>query len=61
MNQPSEPEWAQIDRHMHAANTHGGLVRLPEVISRPRIVAWMRRSFAATYLILAGRLAAQTR
>src|SRR6185369_3303367 len=32
-----------------------------EVISRPRIVAWMRRSFAATYLILAGRLAAQTR
>jgi threonine/homoserine/homoserine lactone efflux protein len=27
-----------------------------EVISRPRIVAWMRRSFAATYLILAGRL-----
>jgi threonine/homoserine/homoserine lactone efflux protein len=32
-----------------------------EVISRPRIVAWMRRSFAATYVILAGRLAAQTR
>ena len=31
-----------------------------EVISRPRIVAWMRRSFAATYVILAGRLAAQT-
>jgi hypothetical protein len=29
MNQPSEPEWAQIDRNMHAANTHGGLVRLP--------------------------------
>ena len=32
-----------------------------EVISRPKIVAWMRRSFAATYVILAGRLAAQTR
>ena len=32
-----------------------------EVISRPRIVAWMRRSFAATYVILAGRLATQTR
>ena len=32
-----------------------------EVISRPKIVAWMRRSFAATYIILAGRLAAQTR
>jgi threonine/homoserine/homoserine lactone efflux protein len=32
-----------------------------EVISRPRSVAWMRRSFAATYIILAGRLAAQTR
>ena len=32
-----------------------------EVISRPRIVAWMRRSFAATYVILAGRHAAQTR
>ena len=32
-----------------------------EVISRPRVVAWMRRSFAATYVILAGRLAAQTR
>ena len=34
---------------------------LREVISRPRIVAWMLRSFAATYLVLAGRLAAQTR
>lgn len=32
-----------------------------EVISRPSIVAWIRRSFAATYVILAGRLAAQTR
>lgn len=32
-----------------------------EVVSRPRIVAWMRRSFAATYVILAGRLATQTR
>ena len=32
-----------------------------KVFSRPRIVAWVRRSFAATYLVLAGRLAAQTR
>jgi threonine/homoserine/homoserine lactone efflux protein len=32
-----------------------------QVFSRPRIVAWVRRSFAATYLVLAGRLAAQTR
>jgi threonine/homoserine/homoserine lactone efflux protein len=27
------------------------------VLSRPRVVAWMRRSFAATYVLLAGRLA----
>lgn len=32
-----------------------------KVFSRPRIVAWVRRSFGATYLMLAGRLAAQTR
>jgi threonine/homoserine/homoserine lactone efflux protein len=32
-----------------------------QVFSRPRIVAWTRRSFGATYLVLAGRLAAQTR
>ena len=32
-----------------------------KVFSRPRIVAWVRRSFGATYLVLAGRLAAQTR
>jgi threonine/homoserine/homoserine lactone efflux protein len=32
-----------------------------QVFSRPRVVAWVRRSFAATYLVLAGRLAAQTR
>ena len=32
-----------------------------QVFSRPRIVAWLRRSFAATYVVLAGRLAAQTR
>lgn len=29
------------------------------VLSRPRLVTWMRRSFAATYLLLAGRLALQ--
>lgn len=27
------------------------------VLRRPRIVAWMRRSFAGTYVVLAGRLA----
>lgn len=29
------------------------------VLTRPRVIAWMRRTFAATYLLLAGRLAAQ--
>ena len=28
-----------------------------KVLTRPAIVAWMRRSFAATYVLLAGRLA----
>jgi threonine/homoserine/homoserine lactone efflux protein len=28
-----------------------------KVLSRPRVVAWMRRSFAATYVLLASRLA----
>jgi threonine/homoserine/homoserine lactone efflux protein len=32
-----------------------------KVFTRPRVVAWVRRSFAGTYLVLAGRLAAQTR
>ena len=27
------------------------------VISRPRVVTWMRRTFAASYALLAGRLA----
>lgn len=31
------------------------------VFTRPLVVAWVRRSFGATYLVLAGRLAAQTR
>lgn len=31
------------------------------VIQRPRVVAWMRRSFAAAYVLLAGRLALQSR
>jgi len=31
------------------------------VISRPRVVTWMRRTFAATYVLLAGRLALQER
>ena len=29
------------------------------VLRRPRVVTWLRRTFAATYLLLAGRLAAQ--
>ena len=32
-----------------------------QVISRPRVVSWIRRSFGATYLVLAGRLAMQSR
>ena len=32
-----------------------------QVISRPRVVAWMRRTFAATYVLLAGRLALESR
>jgi len=32
-----------------------------QVISRPKVVAWMRRTFAATYVLLAGRLALETR
>ena len=28
-----------------------------QVLERPRVVTWLRRSFAATYLVLAGRLA----
>ena len=31
------------------------------VISRPRVVQWMRRSFAATYVALAARMAVTTR
>ncbi|NJC24012.1 threonine/homoserine/homoserine lactone efflux protein [Arthrobacter pigmenti] len=31
------------------------------VITRPRVVTWMRRTFAATYVALAGRLALQER
>jgi threonine/homoserine/homoserine lactone efflux protein len=31
------------------------------VISRPKVVQWMRRSFAAAYVVLAGRLALQDR
>ncbi|WP_092964404.1 LysE family translocator [Agromyces sp. CF514] len=32
-----------------------------QVIGRPRVVAWMRRTFAATYVLLAGRLALEAR
>lgn len=28
-----------------------------QVISRPQVMAWLRRTFAATHVVLAGRLA----
>jgi threonine/homoserine/homoserine lactone efflux protein len=31
------------------------------VLGKPRVVAWMRRTFAASYVVLAGRLAVQDR
>lgn len=31
------------------------------VLSRPKVVAWLRRTFAATYVVLAGRLALESR
>lgn len=32
-----------------------------QVITRPKVMAWLRRTFAATYVLLAGRLALETR
>ena len=32
-----------------------------QVISRPNVMLWLRRTFAATYVLLAGRLAAESR
>lgn len=32
-----------------------------QVIGRPRVMAWLRRTFAATYVLLAGRLALESR
>lgn len=32
-----------------------------QVTSRPAVMAWLRRTFAATYVLLAGRLAAESR
>ena len=32
-----------------------------QVISRPNVMAWLRRGFAATYVLLAGRLAFESR
>jgi threonine/homoserine/homoserine lactone efflux protein len=31
-----------------------------QVISRPKVMLWLRRTFAATYVLLAGRLAAES-
>jgi threonine/homoserine/homoserine lactone efflux protein len=32
-----------------------------QVISRPNVMLWLRRTFAATYVLLAGRLATESR
>ncbi|MDQ1136575.1 threonine/homoserine/homoserine lactone efflux protein [Microbacterium sp. SORGH_AS 1204] len=32
-----------------------------QVITRPKVMAWLRRTFAATYVLLAGRLAFESR
>ncbi|MEA5456979.1 LysE family translocator [Sinomonas sp. JGH33] len=32
-----------------------------QVVSRPKVMTWLRRTFAATYVMLAGRLALETR
>ena len=32
-----------------------------QVISRPKVIAWLRRTFAATYVLLAGSLALESR
>lgn len=32
-----------------------------QVLTRPRVMAWLRRTFAATYVLLAGRLALESR
>lgn len=32
-----------------------------QVISRPKVMTWLRRTFAATYVLLAGRLAVESR
>ena len=32
-----------------------------KLISRPNVMSWLRRTFAATYVLLAGRLAAESR
>jgi threonine/homoserine/homoserine lactone efflux protein len=34
---------------------------LTQVISRPEVMLWLRRTFAVAYLLLAGRLAAESR
>jgi threonine/homoserine/homoserine lactone efflux protein len=32
-----------------------------QVISRPKLMLWLRRTFVATYVVLVGRLAAESR
>jgi threonine/homoserine/homoserine lactone efflux protein len=32
-----------------------------KVVARPKAMAWLRRTFAATYVLLAGRLVLQSR
>ena len=38
----------------------GAVVRI-QVITRPNVMFWLRRTFAVTYVLLAGRLAAESR
>jgi threonine/homoserine/homoserine lactone efflux protein len=47
-------------RRVHPYGVFAATVRT-QVISRPKVMLWLRRTFAATYVLLAGRLAADSR
>ena len=40
---------------------YAGIAYLLYVLGKPMVVAWVRRTFAASYVLLAGRLAVQDR
>lgn len=54
MSQPSEEEWAHIDRHTYATNTPGGLVRLPPygLILTLRTLVGTADNIAASHTLL---------